>query len=304
MRHLLVICFLLALTLVAFAFNETVNVQLVNVYLAATDGNNRFVKDLQPHELLLRENGELQTIVDLSNYSAQKVRPEEKDLPLTLSFLLDISGSMAGSTPAGERKIDSIKKAAHKLLDELNQDDKMNEVGFDRLPKPFAAMTSEKTAIANQISLQQPESADTALYDSLYMTLDKMRDQPGRKIIVVGSDGRDTASHLRFEELLESLRGTDITLLVLGIPSIDFGYSNTRYVLGKLAEVSGGYAFFASADYELSQIMQKLRESIRSQYSVWYTPKNAASDGSWRNIQINCKRPGVELRYREGYYAK
>jgi VWFA-related protein len=77
-----------------------------------------------------------------------------------------------------------------------------------------------------------------------------------------------------------------------------------RYILEKLAEASGGYAFFPDNLKAIDGMIQKLRQGMRNQYSIGYRPLRTNMDGSWRKIQISCNRPKIKLRYRQGYYAK
>ena len=76
-----------------------------------------------------------------------------------------------------------------------------------------------------------------------------------------------------------------------------------RYILEQMAKASGGYAFFPTSLSSLKDVMDKLKMSMRSQYSLGYTPAKRP-DGTWRKIEVFCKRPGAKLRYRSGYFAK
>ncbi|HSE42477.1 MAG TPA: VWA domain-containing protein, partial [Acidobacteriota bacterium] len=74
--------------------------------------------------------------------------------------------------------------------------------------------------------------------------------------------------------------------------------------LQKLADETGGYAFFPQNRKQIAQVQDMIRSFIRSQYSLAYRSTNSAADGSWRQITISCKRKGIDLRYRDGYYAR
>ena len=293
----------LCLTAVASDYQEILSVELVRVYVTAKDSDGRFITDLRPEELTLRENGEPQEIVDFTNLSNQP--PEESDfLPLTVAFSMDISGSMSGLGKNRMTKIDLVKKAAMALVPELRPQDKMAVFGFHSLPKLIVPMTSDPRLIEHKLKRQRAVPEETALFDSLYMIVDQLEQHEGRKIIVLGSDGEDTSSHISFERLVDRLKKSDVMILAFGMQSIDLRTPDKRYILEKLAQASGGYAFFPTANEDLENIISKIRRIIRSQYVIWYSPQTSSAQTEWRSIQVICNRPGAELRFRNGYYSK
>lgn len=306
MRNFSTLLLLLLLSLPASPaeFQETLSVEVVQVYLSALDSDRRFVTNLQPEDFIVKEDGEVQEILDFTNFSTQGYGNSEEALPLTIAFSMDISGSMSGLSKNKVRKIDLAKKAALELVAELQPKDQMTVYGFHYLPKVIVPLTSDPVLIKQKLKNQQPVAEETALFDSLHIIVDQLKKEGGRKIIVVGSDGVDTSSHISFESLLQNLRTSDVTILAFGMGSSDPKTPDKRYVLEKLAEASGGYAFFPESDRDLNQIMQTIRRIIRSQYSIWYRSNNEQSGEPWREINVSCKRGDVELRYRNGYYTQ
>jgi VWFA-related protein len=133
--------------------------------------------------------------------------------------------------------------------------------------------------------------------------MNKIKDQWGRKVIVVCSDGEDTSSKLKLDEIISNLVASDIMVLAFGTMALNSDSLRGRFILEKIAAASGGYAFFPSSLKKLDEVMEKLRAGMRSQYSLGYKVPRLKMDGSWRKIQIVCKKQGVKLRHREGYFA-
>jgi VWFA-related protein len=176
-------------------------------------------------------------------------------------------------------------------------------VTFNKRPTEVTALTADAKQFTQDLLFEEVEREKTALLDAIYFALDKMKNEPGRKIIVVCSDGDDTASYLTFDEVLSNVVASDVTILVFGTVNLNTSAMRGRFMLQKLADASGGYAFFPNSIDALKDVMEKLRQSMRSQYSLGYTPIRPM-DNSWRKIEVTCNRPGVKLRYREGYQAK
>ena len=298
----LLLGFLFVLPAYSENYQENVSVELVQVYISAKDEDRRFVTDLRPEDLVLQEDGQTMKIIDFTNLSNAPGSATEVP-PLTIALSIDISGSMSSMSNDRDRKIDLAKLAALSLVSELKPQDRMTVYGFHYLPKIIVPMTSDTSLIKEKLASQFAEDQETALFDSLYIMLEQLQKEPGRKVLVLGSDGEDTSSHIEFEKLLEALQASDITLFAFGMESMDPTHKDNRYTLNKLAEATGGYAYFPKSENDLNDIILQIRKVIRSQYLLYYTPMNSTKDGSWRNIDITCRRPGVELRYRNGYYS-
>jgi VWFA-related protein len=132
--------------------------------------------------------------------------------------------------------------------------------------------------------------------------------------MVVCTDGQDNASVNRLDEvLLENLSDADITVISLGI--VEFVAAPTwqgqveerkqaKEDLERLSDNTGGFAFFPTSVGDAEKVTEKLRNIIRSQYSIAYKSTNPALDGSYRKIEIQCKKSKLKLVYRHGYFAK
>lgn len=287
----------------AQSVRESVQVELVNVYLTATDSKGHFITDLKPEDLELTEDGIKQDITHFANFSAQgSDKLGEKNVPLTVAFVIDTSTSMSAGLSGGQQKIDIVKNASLRLVDEMREEDRMSLIVFDENPDLVSPMTQNVKELSQDLLFIDVTGGNTALLDSIYFALEKMKEESGRKILVVCSDGEDTASYLRFDEVLSNLIASDVTVLAFGTMALGSSSLRGRYILQKMADASGGYAFFPTSLSELDAVMKKLRQGMRSQYSLGYIPVKHNPDGTWRKIDIETKRAGLKLRHREGYY--
>ncbi len=149
----------------------------------------------------------------------------------------------------------------------------------------------------------------THLYDAIYLAArEVLAPEVGRKALILISDGQDQGSRVKREEAIEAAQRNDAILY--GILFVDrsfygrgsFGYSGES-TLKKLAEETGGRVFNVRSDKDLSGAFEQISSELRSQYSLGYTPTNAARDGSFRKVQVKATRRGLRVRARKGYYA-
>jgi Ca-activated chloride channel homolog len=299
-----IVLFLLPAAAIPQSITEKVNIDLVNVYVTALDAKGHFITDLKSDDLLLKEDGVDQSISNFTNYTLEGgEKLGQKDVPLTIAFVIDASSSMKDSI-AGQEKIDIVRSAALRLSQDLRPEDQETLIAFNEYPEQIMPLGSDKSLFERNLMFLEIKGGNTALLDSIYFAMDKLKDAWGRKILVVCSDGEDTASFLRFDEVLSNLIASDITVLAFGTMALSSSSMKGRYILEKLATASGGYAFFPSSVKELDQMMEQLRQGMRSQYSLGYRSTRASADGTWRKILVQSKRAGLKLRYREGYFAK
>jgi VWFA-related protein len=298
---------LLILLLVTIAFGDTgyqevVAVQAVNVLITARDSKGKMIQDLKSKEITVLENGVKQPVLDISNFALEKTdKWSGKDAPLAVTFAMDISSSM-NSKDGSRNRMDVAKSAVIMLMDELQKDDQIMLTSFGRFPRIVTELTSDKKEVEDHLLIQKPNEGQTALYDSLSVVLDKMENFQGRKILVLCTDGEDNSSNMQFQEFLDRLGASDVLILAFTIPSSNPAHN--EFEIQKMAEITGGYAFFPETVGQLQKIIEQLRRTMRSQYSLWYRPSNSSKDGHWRSIQILCRRPGIEVYHRPGYYAR
>ena len=122
------------------------------------------------------------------------------------------------------------------------------------------------------------------------------------------TDGGDTRSELTFSDLLDLLKSSDVTVYAIGYLENQSSSARTQpqNQLQRMAQITGGQAFFPSNVKELDKIYEKIQREIAARYSLGYVSSDTRKDGAWRKVTIKVKRPdlkGAKLRTRTGYFA-
>jgi VWFA-related protein len=126
-----------------------------------------------------------------------------------------------------------------------------------------------------------------------------------QKALVVLSDGADNASRRRLEDVLQLAQRSSATIYTIGIYDETNLDRNPR-VLRKIAELTGGRAYFPDSRKNLEQVWRDIAGEIRSQYTIGYHSSNPTRDGAYRKVQITAKRSGrgsLRVITRNGYFA-
>ena len=130
----------------------------------------------------------------------------------------------------------------------------------------------------------------------------------GQKIMLLYTDGGDTRSELTFSDLLDLLKSSDVTVYAIGYLENQSSSARTQRQtqLQRMAQITGGQAFFPSSVKELDKIYEKIQREIAARYSLGYLSTDTRKDGAWRKVEIKLKRQdikGAKLRTRTGYFA-
>jgi VWFA-related protein len=272
-------------------------VDLVNMGVTATDRKGAIVADLTAGDFRILEDGREQTI---RYFSAGDVASDATAPELHLGVLLDVSGSMADD-------IGFARTASIKFLNTLTHALDITLVDFDVQVRVTRYGQSDFARLVERIRSQKL-GAYTAMYDAIGVYLDGAAGQEGRKVMVLYTDGGDTRSALSLAELLDLLKASDVTVYAIGALAHQpgAGRSEQRMVLQRIAEATGGQAYFPLSLKELDKIYGQIASEIRAQYTLGYVSTNEASDGRWRKVDITVTRPGgrdLKLRSRKGYFA-
>jgi VWFA-related protein len=152
----------------------------------------------------------------------------------------------------------------------------------------------------------------TVLFDAVYLAADEMmRNQVGRKALVLLSDGVDWGSRLKEREAIEAAHRADA--VIYGIRYVDHRFYNRAGVFGagggastlkKLARETGGDMFEVSRKRPLSEIYDTIQNELRNQYSIGYSSNLDSSDGGFRKIKLTTKNKNLKVQARSGYYPK
>ncbi len=271
-----------------------VDVDLVQVNVTVTDPQNRYVTGLEKEHFQVWEDKVEQTI---EYFSAE-------DVALSLGIIFDVSGSM-------KDKISEARDAAATFLKTGSPDDEHFLISFSNRAEIAEDFTSDPGRIQNRL-IFSPAKGMTALYDAVYMGLEKLKEGNNpKKALLLITDGEDNRSRYTFSNVREFVKEQDVQIYAIGIVS-DFnsqlGSGRTgRALIDDLAEITGGRAFFPDSVYELEDICTKIAIELKNQYVLGYKSTNEAKDGKWRKLSMKMNAPKglprLNIRGKAGYYA-
>ena len=267
-------------------------IDLVNVAVTVTDRKGGLVGDLTADDFEILEDGRKQTITYFAAGDAPEGGPE-----MHLGLMLDVSDSMEDDLPF-------TKTAAIKFLNTLIDAVDITVVDFDTEVRVARFSQAEFARLIERIR-QKKVSGDTAIYDAIGVYLDGASGQRGRKIMLLYTDGGDTRSSMSLNELMDLLKASDATVYVIGELEHQLASARNpqRMVMERIAEVTGGQAFFPTSVKQLDEIYQKVLAQIRAQYTLGYVSSNPKMDGAWRKVEIRVARKDLRTRARKGYFA-
>ena len=169
--------------------------------------------------------------------------------------------------------------------------------------------TSDIADFQNRIALAS-SSGSTALYDAVYLGIEKLRHaHDRRKALLLVTDGEDNHSHYTFGEVKQLAKESDVQLFAIGIAGLPIttatkGHKSGRAVLQELVELTGGEVFFTTDVGKLDDICSKISDSLRKEYLLGYAPTNPSKDGKWRRLHLKVNDMShVSVHARSGYYA-
>lgn len=259
-------------------------VQVVSVPVLAFDRAGRFIADLRKEELTVLEDGVPQEITYLGRGSG------EDRIPLSVALSLDTSGSMQDS-------ISFLREAASFFTGKLEGGDTALVIQFNETVKSSAEFTDDIERLDSFIAGLRAWGA-TSLYDSIQYGLERLKDRPGRKALIVFSDGEDTSSVAGKDDVVAYARSIEASIYAIGIK----GFRTPRGFLKQIAEETGGAYFFPDKVSELIQVFDTIAKELRNNYLVAYSPKRPA-DNTYRRIVVRVSRPDATVRVRPGYFA-
>jgi Ca-activated chloride channel family protein len=272
--------------------NLVVHVDLVNVLFTATDRRGKLVTDLAKDNLKIYEDNKTQIITNFTR---------ETELPLTIAVLIDTSTSIRNRFKfEQEAAIDFLFRTLRQ------KKDKALLVTFDSAIELVQDYTDNPEVLAKAIRQVRP-GGGTKMFDSIFLTCqEKLKAETGRKIMILISDGDDNLSLETLSGTLEMAQKSDVSIYTISTNcSGFFGVTAPKAdkVLKRLAEDTGGRAFFPFKAEDLSQSFQDISSELRSQYSLAYRSSNFVRDGSFRSIKIEADRKNLRVKARKGYYA-
>lgn len=262
---------------------ETVSVDVVQVTAVVNDGN-RFIKGLPKEAFRLLEDGVPQAISHFSNEGS----------PLELVVAVDVSQSMAPNMP-------QLKNAVRKFLSALGPKDQVTLAAFNDNLFTLARRETNPAQRQRAVDRLAPWGG-TALFDVIVRGVQLLSKQPGRRVLVVFSDGDDRTSHATITNVEAAMRSTDTTLFMVALGR-GAREAQLRSGIQRLITMSGGRGLFVERSDHLEEAFADIVVELSNQYLLGYQSTNAQRDGSWREIAVDVPDAGHTVRARQGYRA-
>src|ERR1700733_1408691 len=287
-----------------------VNVNLVNVYFSVRDKAG-YITNLHKDDCAIYEDKALQKTKNFT---------QEKNLPLTIGILLDTSGSQINVLPLEQQS------GAEFLKDVLTPKDEAFLISFDINVTLLSDYTNSPREIKHSIDSAvittgagtgsitgNGTARGTLLYDAVYLAAnDKLRQEAGRKILVLLTDGGDQGSQETLKTATEAAQKANTIVYVILIADRGFygggGFGINLADTGardmeRLASETGGRVInVGNNGKKLEEAFQQIQDELRTQYLASYTPTNPKIDGTFRTLNITCQQ-GQKVQARKGYYA-
>jgi VWFA-related protein len=270
-----------------------VRVDLVNVLMTVTNKKNHLELGLGKDDFRVLEDNKPQTIRYFSR---------ETDLPLRIGVLVDTSSSIR----------DRLRFEQEAAIDFLNTTlrpgkDLAFVEAFDVQPQVMQDYTDDLEKLSGAIRGLLAGGV-TTLYDAIYfscherMLLFPPQEPYLRRVLIIISDGQDNQSEHTREEALAMAQHAEVTIYAISTNTTGMPVRGDK-VLRRLAEQTGGRAFFPFKASETAADFQEIARELRSQYSLAYVSTNRAHDGTFRSIVIEPLQKGLQVRAKPGYYA-
>jgi len=273
-------------------FTLEVEVDVVSVTAVVFDKSGKPLRGLGTKDVELLENGVKQQVSYFRE--ASSLGDEADRVPLSVVLVLDTSGSM-------NENIRFLREAVLNFVYKLEEVDTALVVSFNESVKGSAEFSGDIDRLERFVEGLQAWGG-TSLYDAIHYSLGRIKDQPGRKAVIVFSDGADTTSSMEDKAVVDYARAVEATVYSIGFKGSGMMASSPRGFLRKIATETGGQFFAPDKVGELIKVFNEISNELKNHYLLAYTPERAA-DGSWREITLKVNRPDAEVRVRKGYFA-
>jgi VWFA-related protein len=264
-------------------FADKVNVEVVQVTVTVTDDSGHFVAGIPRSAFKVLEDTKPQTITYFAS----------EDVPLELIVAVDISGSMGPVMP-------KLKRAVKDFLGAVPSNDEVTLLGFNDNVFALTRKTTDPNERIRAVDRLAPWGA-TALYDVILRGIDMLGRQPGRKALVVFTDGEDQGSHVAIEDVERRLQASDVTLYMIA-QGRGVSQEYLKRTMQRLTVPTGGRTFTTEGVDTLQNAFEELLDELSNQYLLGYPPTNTTRDDSWRAIKVQVDGHSG-IRARQGYRA-
>ena len=285
-------------------------VNVVQLFATVRDSHHSFVNNLTKDDFKIYEDGVEQKVAFFN---------KEVDMPITLAMLIDTSGSeqnmLGAEQDAGSRFVHTVMRKKDLAL----------VMSFDLDPTLLADFTEDTDILERALRKTQinaamggggtaptidPGNVGTVFYDAVYLAChDELRDQAGRKAVIVLTDAEDNGSKLKAGDAIEAAQRADAVIHIILVTErhMGFGYgmgfNSGASVARRMTEDTGGRVIEVHSEGHLEQAFEEISQELRQQYVLGYYPTNDKRDGSFRKIKVETTKSEFKVLTRKGYYA-
>ncbi len=262
----------------------------VAIYVTITDTERRLVSDLVLEDFEILDNGKP---VNINVF-------ENKPVPITAVVMLDTSGSITAS-------LGLVKDGAEQFLLRLLPDDKAQVGEFsDKIKFHPGIFIDDRDRLIYLLKHELDFGYPTRLYDAVQESIERLLQIDGRKVVIVFTDGDDTASKVGVGKVMDRAREKDVMVYAVGLETEYFnGQQRVRSSpdrgLKKLAEDTGGGFFLLKKTADLGETFTRVAQELHSQYVLGFSPETA--DGRVHKLEVRVKKAGMNARARKTYVA-
>jgi Ca-activated chloride channel family protein len=261
---------------------------IVSIFATVTDADRRLVNGLTIDDFEILDNDKPQEIVVFDN----------KVQPITVIVMLDTSLSMTNS-------IARLREAAEQFVLRLLPADKARVGAFNDKIEFSSRFTNNRDELVSDVK-DLDYGNGTRLWDAVGASLDELKGVEGRRVILVFTDGDDTASHTSLGTVTDRARDADVMVYTVGLESVFFdGQRMVRtrpdHGLRKIADETGGGSFELKKSDELAPTFTRVAQELHSQYVLGFEAKQL--DGRLHKLTVRMKQPGMTARARRSYMA-
>jgi VWFA-related protein len=251
-------------------------IEVVELDVSVTRGGVP-VAGLTARDFVLTDNGATQEV--------ESVTLEQ--LPLSVTMVLDTSQSVAGD------RLQHLVQAGEGLVAALHPDDRAALVTFSHAVDLLVPMTGDTPSIRTALGAITGNGA-TSVRDAIHLALQIRPHDRSRPLLLVFTDGHDTASWLTEDAAIDSAKRAGVVIHAVRVESDAF--------LDRLTQVSGGRTWSATSDRQLQELFTKALDEMRARYLLTYTPRGVRQPG-WHELKVKLKTGRADVTARRGYFV-
>ncbi len=261
-------------------FAATADARVVSLSPIVTDSSGNYVKGLAKDDFGLLVDGRPQEIETF----------EATNSALSVVLVLDVSASMA-------LKLREARSAALEFLSALKPGDRAAVLTFASNVVGFTPFSTDRSAARTALE-EARVSGETALYDAAAVALRRLREQAGRRAVVLFTDGEDNRSRLTSEQVVDLARANEASVF-----AVAQGVAEAKQLLRgltRLTEETGGRSWSISSIRNLPGVFAQVVKELESQYFLTFTPADQRPK-TWHEVQVKMKQRGLSVRARKSF---